>query len=474
MLRIIYFSLVLLMGYAQATVVDRPNVVVIFCDDLGYSDIGPFGAQGYSTPHLDKLAAGGTCYTNFHVAQPVCSASRAALLTGCYPNRIGIHGALSPAAKHGIHGDETTLGEVFRSQGYATAAVGKWHLGHHAQFLPTRHGFDSYLGLPYSNDMWPFHPEAKAGSYPKLPLMQNEQVIDEDVTPEDQEQLTTRYTEAAVKFIQQSKEKPFFLYLAHSMPHVPLYVSSKFKGKSQRGIFGDVIMEIDWSVGQVMQALKDSGVEENTLVIFTSDNGPWLSYGDHAGSAGPLREGKGSSWEGGVRVPCIMSWPGRIPAGARNESMLMTIDLLPTLAGLIGAPKSKQEIDGKDVWPLLKGDAKARNPHDHYFIWYENNQLQAVISADGQWKLQLPHGYRSVAGVPRATGGKPSRYEQVKITSPQLYHLSQDQGESTDVAKDYPAELAKLQAAADTARAQLGDSLSKQQGSATREPGRLE
>jgi arylsulfatase A len=238
------FLLSALLVCTAFTAAAQPNVVVIFCDDLGYGDVGPFSAQGYRTPHLDKLAAEGTCYTNFHVAQPVCSASRAALMTGCYPNRIGIHGALSPGSRNGISASEMTLGELFKQKGYATAAVGKWHLGHHAEFLPTRHGFGSYVGLPYSNDMWPYHPQAAPGAYPVLPLMQNETLLDAEVTPEDQEQLTTRYTEAAVSFIQESKGKPFFLYLAHSMPHVPLFVSSKFKGKSERGLFGDVMMEI--------------------------------------------------------------------------------------------------------------------------------------------------------------------------------------------------------------------------------------
>jgi arylsulfatase A len=447
-----------------ARAADLPNVVVIFCDDLGYADIGPFGAQGYDTPHLDKLAAQGTRFTNFHVAQAVCSASRAALMTGCYPNRIGIHGALSPRAQHGLANSEVTLAEICKQKGYATAAVGKWHLGSKPQFFPTTQGFDSYLGLPYSNDMWPRHPEAKAGTYPELPLIQNTEVIDEDVSPEDQEQLTTRYTEAAVDFIQKSKGRPFFLYLAHSMPHVPLYVSSKFKGKSKRGVFGDVIMEIDWSVGQVMKALDGAGVAENTWVIFTSDNGPWLSYGEHAGSAGPLREGKGSSWEGGVRVPCIMRWPGQIPAAATSEQVLMTIDVLPTLAARLGAKLPDHPIDGKDVWPILTGSDDAESPHEHYFVWYENNQLQAVISADGQWKLQLPHKYRSSVAMPRASGGIPSSYQQASIDKAELYHLSQEIAEANDVAKDYPEVVKTLQAAAEKARAKLGDSLMKRAG----------
>ena len=262
----------------------------------------------------------GRRFTDFHVAQPVCSASRAALLTGCYPNRIGIHGALGPEAKHGLADGETTLAEMFKQKGYATGMVGKWHLGHHPQFLPMRHGFDEYLGLPYSNDMWPHHPEAKPGAYPPLPLIEGEKIVDAEVSPEDQRQLTTQYTERAVNFIERNKDGPFFLYVAHSMPHVPLFVSDKFKGKSERGLYGDVMMEIDWSVGEILKALKKHDLDENTLVIFTSDNGPWLSYGDHAGSAGPLREGKGTCGKAASASRASCAWPGKIPAGTTSDA----------------------------------------------------------------------------------------------------------------------------------------------------------
>lgn len=330
-----------------------PNIVIVFTDDQGYGDAGCFGGKGFTTPNLDQLAREGSRFTNFHVAQAVCSASRAGLLTGCYPNRIGIHGALGPSARHGIHDDETTIAEVLKQKGYATGMAGKWHLGHHPQFLPVRHGFDEYFGLPYSNDMWPYHPEAKAGTYPPLPMIEGDKVVDSEITPDEQRQLTTWYTERAVKFIERNKERPFFFYLAHSMPHVPLFVSEKFQGKSQSGLHGDVMMEIDWSVGEVMKTLDKHGLTDNTLVVFTCDNGPWLSYGNHAGSAGPLREGKGTAWEGGTRVPCIMRLPGKVPAGTTNNAMLMTIDLLPTIAHLVGADLPPREIDGRNVWPLL-------------------------------------------------------------------------------------------------------------------------
>ena len=450
-----------------------PNIVIIYTDDQGYADVGSFGAVGFETPHLDRMAEEGMRLTNFHVGQAVCSASRAALLTGCYPNRIGIHGALGPNARHGIHPDEITIAELLKERGYATGIAGKWHLGHHLPFLPLQHGFDEYLGLPYSNDMWPHHPEARPGTYPPLPLIEGNEIIDAEVSPEDQAQLTTRYTERAVGFIRRNKDRPFFFYLAHSMPHVPLYVSDKFKGKSEQGLYGDVIMEIDWSVGQVMQALEDAGVDGNTLVIFASDNGPWLSYGDHAGSAAPLREGKGTSWEGGNRVPCIAKWPGRIPAGVSSDAMLMNIDILPTIARVTGAALPERSIDGQDVWALLSGQPGAENPREAYFHYYANNQLQAVSSGDGEWKLVLPHRYRTLAGRPGGTGGIPVKYEQADLEKPALYRLASDIGESRDVSASHPDLVAKLMAFAEKARRDLGDSLTERVGSGVREPGRL-
>ena len=466
----------LLAGSAIASLpaADRlPNVVIIFTDDQGYGDLGVFGAEGYTTPNIDRLAREGTKFTNFHVAQAVCSASRAALLTGCYPNRIGIHGALGPKANYGINEQETTFAEMMKSRGYATGMAGKWHLGHHDAFAPNRHGFDESFGLPYSNDMWPHHPEAKAGTYPKLPLWENGNIIDAEVTPEEQPNLTTWYTERAVKFIEQNKDRPFFFYLAHSMPHVPLFVSSKFKGKSRQGLYGDVIMEIDWSVGEVLRTLEKHGLERDTLVIFTTDNGPWLSYGDHAGTAGPLREGKGTAWEGGTRVPCVMRWPGRIPAGAVNDRYFMTIDLLPTLANRIGARLPALPIDGRDVWPLIAGQPGAKNPQEGYGSWYAQNELQAVISADGRWKLVFPHRYRTLGGRPGGRDGRPVKYENRTTTAPELYDLRADPGEKTDVAAANPDVVKQLQAFAEKCRDELGDALTKRTGRGTREPGRV-
>ena len=466
------FSLLLTSSLFSAT----PNIIVIYMDDMGYADVSCFGAQGYQTPNIDRLAKEGRKFTNFHVAQAVCSASRTALLTGCYPNRVGIHGALGPNSKHGINANEMTLAEVVKQKGYATAAVGKWHLGHLPQFLPTQHGFDEYYGLPYSNDMWPYHPERpknNKGGFPKLPMMENDKIIDDDVTAEDQTHLTTDYTAKAVSFIERSKNKPFLLYLAQSMVHVPLFVSDKFKGKSGKGLFTDVMMEVDWSVGQVLDTLDKNGLTENTWVIFSSDNGPWLSYGDHAGSAGPLREGKGTSWEGGTRVCGLMRWPGKIPAGTTSDAMMMTIDMLPTIAATVGADLPKHDIDGKNVWPLIIGGPEVKNPHDFYATYYEQNQLQVITSSDGQWKLQLPHKYRLLDTTqPKASGGIPVKYKQGEITTPELYDLYADISESKNVAADHPEIVSKLQAYAKAMRAELGDSLMKQpKGSGTREAG---
>jgi arylsulfatase A len=451
-----------------------PNIVIIFMDDMGYADVGCFGAQGYQTPNIDQLAATGRKFTNFHVAQPVCSASRTALLTGCYPNRLGIHGALGPNAKNGINADEMTLAELVKQKGYATAAVGKWHLGSLPQFLPTKHGFDQYYGIPYSNDMWPFHPQAKKGAFPKLPMIEDDRVVDDDVTPEDQTRLTTDYTARGVQFIEKHKDQPFFLYLAHSMVHVPLFVSEKFQGKSGKGLFADVMMEVDWSVGQIVDTLKKNGLEDNTWIIFSSDNGPWLSYGEHAGSAGPLREGKGTCWEGGTRVAGIMKWPGKIPAGTTTDTMLMTIDLFPSIAHVLEAKLPAHPIDGRNCWPIIAGEPDAKNPHDFYAFYYEQNQLQAITSGDGRWKLQLPHTYRSLpADIPKATGGKPVNYKEVKITEPELYDLYGDISESKNLATQNPEEVARLQKHATAIRAELGDSLMKMpKGIGTREAGK--
>jgi arylsulfatase A len=438
-----------------------PNVVLIFVDDQGYGDLGCYGGKVAATPNLDRLAAQGRRFTSFHVPQPVCSASRAGLLTGCYPSRVGIHGALRADSRTGLAEEEVTLAEMLKSAGYDTGMAGKWHLGRPKRFLPTHQGFDEYFGLPYSNDMWPANPQNKQADYPRLPLIEGDDVVDPEVTPVDQETLTRRYTERAVAFLDRHKggDRPFFFYLAHSMPHVPLSTDPTFRGRSGHGPYGDVLMEIDWSVGRVMDALDRNGQSENTLLIYTSDNGPWLVYGDHGGSAGPFREGKGTCWEGGVRVPFIARWPGKIPAGTVSDDFLMTIDLAPTIARLAGARLPEHPIDGLDVWPLLSGQPGATNPHDAYLFYYGQNELQAIAGGDGRWKLQLPHTYQTLAGRPPGRDGKPARYEPKAITEPQLYDLKADPGETQDLAVDQPEVVHHLLDLAERARAELGDSL---------------
>lgn len=446
---------------SSSTVQRLPNIVIIFADDLGYADLGSYGATAYKTPNLDRMAKEGTRFTNFYVPQAVCSASRAALLTGNYPNRIGINGALDHTSRNGLSDSETTIAELVKTKGYSTAMFGKWHLGHHTQFLPTRHGFDEYLGLPYSNDMWPDN-AFRRNYYPPLPLIEGDKVVENNP---DQSQLTRRYTERAVAYIEKNKNNPFFLYLAHSMPHVPIYASEKFKGKTG-SVYGDVITEIDWSVGQVLDTLKRSNIDKNTLVIFTSDNGPWLIFGNHGGSAGPLREGKGTEWDGGVREPFIARWPGHIPAGRVSHVPAMTIDLLPTIAKITHATLSDDKtIDGKDISPLLFGKRKAKSPHDaYYFYWLR--ELHAVRS--GKWKLHVPHPY-FVIKEPGKDGVR-GKAEDRKTTF-ELYDLENDIGEKNNVADKNPDVVKQMMIYVEQAREDLGDSLTKREGKNVRKPG---
>lgn len=471
MWRVILTALALLLAIpAVGAAKDRlPNFVIIFIDDMGYADIGPFGAEGYETPHLDRMAREGRIFTDFYATQAVCSASRAGLMTGCYNVRVGIFGALAHRANQGINAAEMTLAEVVKQKQYATACYGKWHLGHHPKFLPLNHGFDEYFGLPYSNDMWPFHPTA-GKSFPDLPLMEGDRVIDPQVTPEEQNMLTTWYTEHAVRFIEQNADRPFLLYVPHSMVHVPLYVSDKFRGKSARGLFGDVVMEVDWSVGQILDTIRRLKLDKDTMVVFTADNGPWLSYGDHAGSAGPLREGKGTMFDGGCREPTVMWWPGKIPPGTQCHEPAMTIDLLPTIAHLIGAELPDHKIDGKNIWPLIAGQPGAKSPHEALFFYW-GRELHAVRM--GKWKLHFPHQYRTLAGRPGGTGGQPAPYQEAEIGL-SLFDLESDVGETTNVADQHPDVVAQIEKLADQMRADLGDARTKQQGSGAREPGQLE
>ncbi len=473
-MHVFLLSLIGLLSFSLSAQSDsKPNIVVIFMDDMAYADIGPFGAKAYPTPHLDRMAKEGRKFTDFYVTQAVCSASRAGLLTGCYNVRVGILGALGPKATHGINSSEVTLAEICKQKGYATACYGKWHLGHHKKFLPMQHGFDDYFGLPYSNDMWPYHPgvmhlpmEQRLRKWPHLPLIEGNKVINPKVTGKDQEQITTQLTERSVRFIEKNKDKPFFLYVPHPMVHVPLYVSDKFKGKSKAGLFGDVMMEVDWSVGQILETLRQHKLDKKTLVIFTSDNGPWLSYGDHAGSAGPLREGKGTMFDGGCRESTLMWWPGTIPAGSVCKTPAMTIDILPTVAELIDAKLADHPIDGKSIVNLVKGTSN-ESPHEAYYFYY-GKQLQAIRM--GKWKLHFPHGYRTMAGKPGGKGGIPTRYSQAKIEL-SLFDMEKDIGETTDVKNKYPQVVKKLQALGERMRTELGDN--RRPGKGMRQPGRL-
>jgi arylsulfatase len=445
-----------------------PNIVLIFTDDQGYRDVGAFGAPDIKTPHLDEMANNGVRLTSFYAAQAVCSASRAGILTGCYPNRIGIHNAMMPDSEIGLHPSETTLAEMLKAIGYKTAIYGKWHLGDHPDFLPTKHGFDEYFGIPYSNDMWPHHPQqGPVFNFGPLPLYENETVID---TLTDQSQLTTQITNRSVDFIERSKNNPFFLYVPHPQPHVPLFVSDKFKGKSEGGLYGDVIMEIDWSVGKILAALKSKDLEENTVVIFTSDNGPWLAYGNHSGSALPFREGKGTAWEGGHREPFIMQYPSKLKAGRVIDVPVMAIDILPTISELTGAPLPQKTIDGKSAWQVLTGE-RTESPQEAYYFYYRVNELHGVRY--GKWKLYFPHNYRTMEGQEPGKDGLPGQYVNIDLKEIELYDLSGDPGETTNVASENPEIVEKIKSLADKMRSKLGDSLTGVNGNETREAGRV-
>ncbi|WP_119080730.1 sulfatase family protein [Chitinophaga alhagiae] len=463
-------------GHAQQKTA-KPNIIIVYMDDMGYGDVAAYGGIDYMTPNIDKLAVQGMRFTNFYSAQPVCSASRAALLTGCYPNRIGIHGALVPRSKIGLSDQEETIASTLKKSGYFTGIIGKWHLGDSEKFLPLQHGFDYFFGLPYSNDMWPVDYDWTMvtdttkwrGRIPPLALIDGNKTLRHITTQEEQSMLTTWYTQKATRFIKEHKGQPFFLYLAHNMVHVPLAVSDKFRGKSKQGLFGDVMMEIDWSMGELMKALKETGQENNTLLIFTADNGPWLLFGNHGGSAGGLREGKSTTWDGGVKEPAIMRWPGVIPAGTICNKLAANIDLLPTAAAIAGAPLPARKIDGVNILPLLKGDQHA-NPRDHMYYYYQKNSLEAV--RQGEWKLVFPHRYGSfVDGVPGVDGwpGK-SRPDSTGLA---LYDLRRDPGERYDVKDKHPNIVQQLQQLAEQAREDLGDDLTNRPGRNRRSPGTL-
>lgn len=448
---------------------EHPNVVIIFTDDQGYQDLGCFGSPNIATPNIDAMAKKGLILRDFYVAQPVCSASRAGLLTGCYPNRVGVHNAYMPDSPVGLNPDETTIAEMLKGVGYSTAIFGKWHLGDNPKFLPLQQGFDEYYGIPYSNDMWPYHPQQGTWfDFGPLPLYDGNEIID---SLEDQSFLTTALTERGVDFIERNKDNPFFLYLAHPQPHVPLFVSEKYEGTSPRGKYGDVISEIDWSVGEILNALEENNLSENTLVIFTSDNGPWLSYGNHSGSALPFREGKGTTFEGGVKEPCVIYYPGTLKPKEIYTTM-MTVDILPTLARITGATLPTKIIDGKDVWDVWTGETE-ECPHEAFYFYYRKNEFQAIRYKN--WKMYYPHRYRTMNGQEPGKDGIPGEYKYIEIKDIELYDLSNDIAETTNVAGDHPEVVAEISKLGDAMRVRLGDSLhDMEEGTETRPIGRVE
>ncbi len=414
-------------------------MVIIFLDDSGWADFEPFGVLNIETPSVTMLASEGCAFQNFHVPQAICSASRSALMTGCYPGRTKVFGAHGPNA-WGLDTTFATMGEVFSEAGYATAAFGKWHCGDQPETRSYSRGFDETCGLMYSNDMWKHHPgNPEHWSQWPLRYWENGKVVIEEVEKADQKNLTRWYTEHAVDFIERHSGEPFFLYVPHSMPHVPLFCSDDFEGKSGKGLYGDVILEIDWSVGKINQALKDAGVDQNTIVIMTSDNGPWVSYGAHAGRT-PFREAKGTSFDGGVRSACIIKYPERIEQGEVSSRMFGSVDLLPTLCHLAGIALPENEIDGENVWDVISGTRDAVNPHA-YYAFSNSRDFEGIMSGDGKWKLHLPHPYRTLDSA--GSEGNPGRYTIAKIDTA-LFDMVADPYESTNVLADYPDIASEL------------------------------
>lgn len=435
---------------------DRPpNVVLILTDDQGYNDVGCYGSPLIRTPNLDRMAEQGVRFTDFYASSPICTPSRASLMTGCYAQRVsmaefprnnpdkdhlGPRHVMHQRSGCGLHPDETTIAEVMKSRGYATAIIGKWHLGHQPEHLPIRHGFDYWFGTPYSNDMDPVY------------LMRNDTEIER---PIDQDTLTVRYTREAQQYIRQNRDRPFFIYLAHNMPHTPLHVSDRFRGRSERGLYGDVIEEIDWSVGEVLNTLKEEGLDEDTLVIFTSDNGPWYLRGEAGGSATPLRSAKGATYDGGMRVPCIIRWPGHVPPGGVCKSVASTMDFLPTLARLAGADlDAGRAIDGKDILPLLT-DPNAQSPHEAFYF-YHQYYLHAVRSGPWKYRTDTPLWEEDLYD---------KRLKQYDAMTPEaLYHLPTDPGEQKNLMGDHPEVVARLKTLMDRMRQDLGDDLTGVKG----------
>lgn len=453
---------VLLPRLGKSADMARPNFVVMLIDDMGYGDIEPYGSKLNRTPNLARMAKEGLQLTSFYAAH-VCTPSRAQMMTGCYAKRVGMPQVIFPMCPTGLSPKEKTVAALLKERGYATMCIGKWHLGDQPEFLPTNHGFDHYYGIPYSHDMGgPANAqEAKAkkkDKRPPLPMMQDAKVVE---APVNMDTMTVRYTETAVKFITDHKNQPFFLYFPHSAVHVPLHPGRDFLGKSANGKYGDWVEEVDWSVGQVLDTLRTLQLDKNTLVLFTSDNGPWLIMGKDGGVAGPLRNGKGTTWEGGVREPTIAWWPGKIAAGTSCDAMTSELDVLPTLVKLAGgeAPADRK-IDGKDIWPILAGETK-ESPHEALY-YFSQSRLDAVRS--GVWKLAI---------APQKKYNERNRKELVlaSLEQPRLYNLGADIGETTDVAAQHPAVVERLKKFVAQMDADLGI---KEDGPGVRPPGRVE
>lgn len=458
--------------------IKRPNIILINMDDMGYGDLTVTGAQGYSTPNIDRLSFEGVRFTQFYSPSSVSSASRAGLMTGCYPNRISIYGAIKPETGIGVHPDEIFISQIVKKVGYTTAIVGKWHLGSEFEYLPLQRGFDEYFGLPYSNDMWPYGylvrprevPTERVMKRPELPLYNGNKIEKYIKTMDDQNSLTELYTKYAVDFIHRQRKKPFFLYFAHTMVHVPLPVSDKFRGKSEQGLFGDAMQEVDWSVGEVLKALREAGLEENTLVIFTSDNGAWINFGMRAGSTGGLRDAKHVTYEGGQRVPCIMKWPAQIPAGWICNQLTSGIDILPTITAIVDGQLPERKIDGVNILPLMQGD-KSFKPHDYFYYYDQKNQLDAV--RDERFKLVEPHLYITYDGTLPHDDGTPGPRTKA-YTDWALYDLRRDPGERYDVKSLYPKEVERLKQALEVMRKQCGDSNMHRKGKEVRPAGKMQ
>lgn len=440
-LAIVLVGLSMIHGFSILAVAASPNIIVIFCDDLGYGDLGCYGSTKNRTPNIDRLAKDGVRFTDFYSSSPVCTPSRASLMTGCYPRRVGMHEdftghwVLIPRSRRGLHSEETTVAEALKSQGYASACVGKWHLGDQPEHLPTAHGFDFYYGVPYSNDM-----QQTGRGDPPLPLVKQTEVIE---APADQATLTKRYTQQVVSFIEANQKKPFFVYLPHTFPHLPLFASPDFKGKSANGRYGDSVEEIDWSTGEIMKCLERLTLAENTLVIFTSDNG---SNGRNGGSNKPLAGAKGSTMEGGMRVPFIARWSGKIEAGSQSSELATTMDLLPTFCSLTGANLPEKKLDGFDISPLLFGEKDAKSQYEA-FLYYRRRQLQAVRMGD--WKYHLPLNETH----PRWTSASPTGPGR----NAKLVNLSDDLQEQKNVAAANPKIVERMQRLAKQAIETLGN-----------------